>query len=165
MMIRVFSILICFVLMNIAPWVSAKSNSLRYNIGEVEGIWQLYDQIKQTRTIQVKLSYEAYTNTFVGNILQIDAATGLNNKAKCVKCPKTFKNKPIKNLKSIWGLKPEINKHGKFTGNYKGHILNPFDGQISTLIITGTNSSNIIRAKTYRKGSQFGVRSTWKRIQ
>lgn len=45
----------------------------------------------------------------------------------CTLCPAPFTNKPVLNMRVIWGLKPETNHPGNYTS---GYAMDPANGKI-----------------------------------
>lgn len=134
-------------------------------IGDVEGIWQTFD-IQSNKYLQIEISYEAYTNSFVGHIKALGRDSGLSAKSVCKKCPRPYTNKKVLGIQSLWGLKPEVRSNGQFTGRYhKGFILNPKSGSLKRVILSVSSNKKILKATARGKGNKVGSVQTWMRIK
>ncbi len=85
------------------------------------GNWTTIDDKTGKKRSLVHLSVE--DGELSGKILHVYAEAG--DTGICKLCPGTFKNKPIKNLTFLWGLKE--NPDGSWSG---GEILDPKSGKI-----------------------------------
>ncbi|MCH9689789.1 MAG: DUF2147 domain-containing protein [Gammaproteobacteria bacterium] len=100
------------------------------------GHWTTVDDRTGKKRSEVYLSLNH--NELSGKILRVYAEKG--DTRMCKSCPGEFRNKPIKNLVFIWGLKE--NKDGSWSG---GEILDPKSGKI-------------YRARMIQKGKKLYVR-------
>lgn len=67
--------------------------------------------------------YPALDGSFAGRVIEIlDTKNGPN--PNCVKCSGNNKDKPIKDMVILWGLKPDGDGHWK-----GGHVLDPDNGK------------------------------------
>lgn len=102
----------------------------------VTGRWTTVDDKTGNKraVIQLAESGEALTGTIV-EVYPQEGDTGI-----CFACPGDFKNKPIRGLQFLWGLKEK--EEGKWEG---GYILDPKTGKV-------------YRAKLTLKGDKLFVR-------
>lgn len=100
------------------------------------GIWTTIDDKtgKKRAVVRINVSGNTLSGTIV-NVYPQPGDTGI-----CSKCPGGFKDKPIKGLQIVWGLKDKGN--GEWDG---GQILDPKTGKI-------------YRAKMTLKGNKLYVR-------
>ena len=100
------------------------------------GNWTTIDDKTGKKRSEVHLSLNQ--SELSGKIMHVYAEAG--DTGICKSCPGAFKNKPIKHLMFIWGLKE--NKDGSWSG---GEILDPKTGKI-------------YRARMIQKGDKLYVR-------
>lgn len=100
------------------------------------GTWTTFDDKTGKKRAIVRLVQSG--DTLSGTIIQVFPEPG--DTGKCVNCPGVFKDKPIKGLQFLWGLKDK--GHGEWSD---GQILDPKTGKI-------------YRAKMTLKGNKLSVR-------
>lgn len=91
-----------------------------------------------------------------GRILQVYKQAG--DTGYCRKCPGSFKNKPVKGLRFMWGLKPDGER--RWAG---GKILDPKKGKIYKCKIELSQDGKRLNVRGYVGVSLFGRTQTWRR--
>lgn len=107
-----------------------------FSTQSIDGLWTTMDDATGKRRAIVRL--EVSDGVLNGTIVSVVPQAG--DVGKCSKCPGTLKDKPIKGLRFIWGLKEK--GYGEWSG---GEILDPKTGKI-------------YRAKLMLKGNKLYVR-------
>lgn len=141
---RQWKSLVAFVLMTLfIPVALAQSPA---------GTWTTIDDKtgKKRAVVQMSVSGDTLSGTIV-SIYPQPGDTGI-----CDKCPGAFKDKPIKGLQFVWGLKDKGN--GEWDG---GQILDPKTGKIYRAKVTLKGNKLYVRG--YVGVSVLGRTQTWVR--
>jgi len=118
------------------------------------GTWVTIDDKTKRPRSEVKI-WESHGKLY-GQVVKIYPMPG--DKGICEKCPGAFKNKPIKGLNIMWGLKPS----GKNVWS-GGQILDPKSGKIYALKITLTGAGNTLDVRGHIGISLLGRTQVWRR--
>ncbi|MFC3907971.1 DUF2147 domain-containing protein [Legionella dresdenensis] len=120
--------------------------------GSPAGTWTTIDDKtgKKRAIVRVSVSGNTLSGTIV-NIIPQPGDTGI-----CSKCPGGFKNKPIKGLQIMWGLKDKGN--GVWDG---GNILDPKSGKVYRAKVTMEGNKLYVRG--YVGISALGRTQVWVR--
>lgn len=118
------------------------------------GTWITIDDKTKRPRSEVKI-WESYGKLY-GKVVKVYPMPG--DKGICAKCPGAFKNKPIKGLNILWGLKSSGNK--VWSG---GEILDPKSGKIYALKITLAESGRTLDVRGYIGISLLGRTQVWRR--
>ncbi|KTD62037.1 DUF2147 domain-containing protein [Legionella spiritensis] len=116
----------------------------------VAGTWTTIDDKTGKKRAVVNLSVSG--NTLNGTIVKVYPQPG--DTGICSKCPGAFKDKPIKGLRFVWGLKDQGN--GVWDG---GKILDPKTGKIYRAKIT--QEGNKLYVRGYVGFSMLGRTQVW----
>ena len=116
----------------------------------IDGTWVTIDDKTGKKRAVVRVS--GSNGTLRGTILKVYKQSG--DTGKCSKCPGNFKNKPIKGLMFLWGLKR--NTDNTWTG---GKILDPKSGKIYNAKITAKGNKLYVRG--YIGLSMLGRTQVW----
>lgn len=118
------------------------------------GTWKtIDDKTHKTRSI-VKITESK--GELKGTILKVFKQPG--DTGYCRKCPGRFKDKPVKGLQIMWGLK----KTGKNTwGN--GRILDPKNGKIYSCKVVLADNNRSLQMRGYLGFALLGRTQIWKR--
>lgn len=118
------------------------------------GTWiSIDDETNQPRSeIQIWES----NGKLYGKVVKIYPRPG--DKGICEKCPGAFKNKPIKGLTIMWGLRPA----GRNVWS-DGEILDPKKGKIYNLKITLSENGRTLSVRGHIGISLLGRTQVWRR--
>lgn len=120
--------------------------------GSIAGNWTTIDDQSGAKRAVVSISVSG--DTASGTIVQIFPQPG--DTGICSKCPGGFKDKPIKGLTILWGLKK--NGDNVWDG---GKILDPKNGKIYRAKVTLEGNTLLVRG--YVGISVLGRTQTWRR--
>lgn len=118
------------------------------------GTWVTIDDKTGKKRSEVQLSLDD-KNVLSGQIIEVYAQKG--DTGVCQSCPGQFKDKPVKGLKFLWGLKQ--NQDGSWGG---GEILDPKSGKIYHVKMTQKGDKLYVRG--YVGVSLLGRTQVWKRV-
>ena len=136
--------LLVFIMMTlIIPFAKAASPA---------GNWTTIDDVTGKKRSVVHISVSG--NSLSGTIMKVFPQPG--DTGKCNNCPGAFKDKPIKGLTFLWGLKDEGN--GTWSG---GHVIDPKTGKVYKAKIT--MDGNKLHVRGYVGVSLLGRTQTWVR--
>ena len=118
------------------------------------GTWVTIDDKTNRPRSEVKI-WESYGKLY-GKVIKVYPMPG--DKGICSKCPGAFKNKPIKGLNILWGLKSS-------GGNVwsGGEILDPKSGKIYNLKITVAENGRTLDVRGFVGISLLGRTQVWRR--
>lgn len=116
------------------------------------GNWITSDDVTGKKRAVITLNVSG--NTLSGKIDQVFPEPG--DTGICSKCPGAFKNKPIKGIQFVWGLKDKGN--GEWDG---GHILDPKTGKVYRAKMTLKGDKLYVRG--YMGFSMLGRTQVWHR--
>lgn len=119
-------------------------------VGSPAGTWTTIDDKTGVKRAIVHLS--ASGGTLSGTIVKVIPQPG--DTGICSKCPGAFKNKPIKGIQFLWGLKDKGN--GVWDG---GQILDPKTGKVYRAKIT--QNGNQLNVRAYVGISTLGRTQVW----
>lgn len=137
---RLFTALLCLLLSGLALAESP------------EGVWTTTDDKTGQKRSEVRLRVE--NGVLDGTIIQVYAQEG--DTGICSKCPGKFKDKPIKDLQFLWGLKE--NGDNNWEG---GEILDPKTGKMYRVKISLKGNKLFVRG--YVGVSILGRTQVWVR--
>lgn len=128
--------------------------SISLAVGSPAGQWTTIDDKTKSARSVVKISER--NGQISGTILKVYKQAG--DTGICKKCPGNFKNKPIKGLTFMWGLK----KTGDRTWS-GGQILDPKSGKIYRAKATLSKDGKTLKVRGYVGISLLGRTQTWRR--
>lgn len=124
--------------------------SLPIVASEIEGNWITIDDKTGNKRAIVRLSDDK--GILSGRIVKVFHHAG--DTGRCTNCSGKFKDKPIKGLRFVWGLKKESDKVWD-----NGRILDPKSGHIYKAIIT--QNGNKLDVRGYIGLKAIGRSQTW----
>lgn len=139
--------LILFCQMIIAPMAWSANHS-------PVGTWITIDDKTNKPRSEVRI-FES-RGTLYGQVIKVYPRPG--DRGICAKCPGAFKNKPIKGLNIMWGLKPA--GRNVWSG---GEILDPKSGNIYALKITLSENGRTLSVRGHVGISLLGRTQVWRR--
>ena len=118
----------------------------------VEGYWTTINDVDNMPRSVIQI-YKT-KGTIEGRIIKIYPRSGDHD--FCVHCPEPMKNKPIKGLKILWGLKQDSNL--AWSG---GKILDPKKGKVYKCKMSLDQTGKKLNVRGYIGISLFGRTQTW----
>lgn len=121
------------------------------------GIWQTYDDKTHEPNGRVQIYEE--DGIYYGKILGSADPHDKSPETYCQKCPTEFKDKPVRNLRFMWGF---TQNRDKYTG---GHILDPNTGHVYNASMQLVNEGQQLNMRGYMGISLLGSTQKWKRLE
>lgn len=118
----------------------------------VLGKWKTVDDRVDSETSIVEITK---TNGLIsGKIIKL---LDRDQDAKCTKCKKEFKDKPLLGMRILWDLKPTK------SGGEKGKIIDPTSGN-EYLCIVSLEGPDTLKIRGYLGDPKFGKTLYWYRV-
>ena len=122
-----------------------------------EGLWRTISDTDGRPRGLVRLQMSG--GTLIG-IAEGSLVPGETANAVCAKCPGELRNKPLKGMRILWGLKPSARNPLVFEG---GRILDPDSGRIYNAKVTLSPDNASLTMRGYLGLESVGRSQTWMR--
>lgn len=120
------------------------------------GLWLTFDDKTHEPNGKVRIYEEG--GIYYGKIAGSADPNDKSNKL-CQNCPDEFKDKPVKDLRFMWGFEREGDKYTR------GHILDPNTGHVYNASMQLADEGNQLNMRGYLGISLFGSTQKWKRLE
>jgi uncharacterized protein (DUF2147 family) len=124
-----------------------------------EGLWRTISDTdgRPRALVRLQMSVGVLTGTAEGSLVP-----GENPEAVCIKCPGELRNKPLRGMRILWGLKQSARNPRVFEG---GRVLDPDSGRIYNAKVTLAPDNASLTMRGFLGIETVGRSQTWLRHQ